>query len=336
MERRHTLRLLAAGITAVAVTATAHAEVDEVKLVSQFGIGYMQLTVMEQEKLVEKHLQKAGLDKTKVTWSRVGAGAAANDALLAGGLHFAAGGTGPAFILWDRTRGKLDVKGVAALSSMPNLLVTRNPDVKTIQDFTDKDRIAMAGAGSSVQTTYLQMAAAKAFGTENYRKLNPLMVRLPHPEGLTALLSGKGEITAQFTSPPFQYYALEDPKIHTVLNSYDVMGGPNTFLMVWAVSKFREENPKTYKAVVDALKEATDFVNADKRRAAELYVKQGGGKESVDKIHKMMSDPQITYTVAPQRVLPFAVFMHEVGTLKNKPASWKDLFFDDIHDLEGS
>src|SRR5690606_11794791 len=143
MERRHTLRLLAAGITAVAVTATAHAEVDEVKLVSQFGIGYMQLTVMEQEKLVEKHLQKAGLDKTKVTWSRVGAGAAANDALLAGGLHFAAGGTGPAFILWDRTRGKLDVKGVAALSSMPNLLVTRNPDVKTIQDFTDKDRIAM-------------------------------------------------------------------------------------------------------------------------------------------------------------------------------------------------
>lgn len=68
MERRHTLRLLAAGITAVAVTATAHAEVDEVKLVSQFGIGYMQLTVMEQEKLVEKHLQKAGLDKTKVTW----------------------------------------------------------------------------------------------------------------------------------------------------------------------------------------------------------------------------------------------------------------------------
>lgn len=225
---------------------------------------------------------------------------------------------------------------MAALSSMPNLLVTRNPDVKTIQDFTDKDRIAMAGAGSSVQTTYLQMAAAKAFGVENYRKLNPLMVRLPHPEGLTALLSGKGEITAQFTSPPFQYYALEDPKIHTVLNSYDVMGGPNTFLMVWAVSKFREENPKTYKAVVDALKEATDFVNADKRRAAELYVKQGGGKESVDKIHKMMSDPQITYTVAPQRVLPFAVFMHEVGTLKNKPASWKDLFFDDIHDLEGS
>jgi NitT/TauT family transport system substrate-binding protein len=180
------------------------------------------------------------------------------------------------------------------------------------------------------------MAAAKAFGVENYRKLNPLMVRLPHPEGLTALLSGKSEITAQFTSPPFQYYALEDPKVHTVLNSYDVMGGPNTFLMVWAQKKFRDENPKTYKAVLEALKEATDFVNADKRRAAEMYVKQGGNKESVDAIFKMMSDPQIEYTLAPQRVLPFAEFMHEVGTLKSKPATWKDLFFEDIHDLPGS
>ena len=67
-----------------------------------------------------------------------------------------------------------------------------------------------------------------------------------------------------------------------MLNSYDVMGGPNTFLMVWSTKKFRDENPKAYKAVVDALKEATDAINADKKRAAEIYVKEGGGKESVD------------------------------------------------------
>jgi NitT/TauT family transport system substrate-binding protein len=171
---------------------------------------------------------------------------------------------------------------------------------------------------------------------DNYKKLAPLMVSLPHPEGLRALLSGQGEINSLFTSPPFQYYALEDPKIHTVLNSYDVMGGPNTFLMVWATNKFREANPKTYKAVLDALKEATASINADKRHAAEVYVKAGGGKESVDKIFKMMSDPQIEYTLAPERVMPFATFMYDVGTLKTKPASWKDLFFPEIHDLSGS
>jgi NitT/TauT family transport system substrate-binding protein len=162
------------------------------------------------------------------------------------------------------------------------------------------------------------------------------MVNLPHPEGLRALLSGQGEITAQFTSPPFQNTALENPQVHTVLNSYDIMGGPNTFLMVWATKKFRDENPKTYKAVLDAMKEATASINADKKRAAEVYVAEGGGKESVDKILKLMSDPQVKYTLAPENVLPYAQFMHKIGTLKNEPKSWKDLFFPDIHDLPGS
>lgn len=328
------------GILAVAlglaVATPAAAEVSELKMMSQYGIGYMQLTLMKADKLIEKHLAKEGLAATKVTWATLGAGAAANDALLSGGLHFAAGGTGPALILWDRTKGTLDVRGVAALSSMPNLLVTRNPAVKTIKDFTEKDRIAMAGAGSSVQTTYLQMAVAKEYGIENYKKLNPLMVNLPHPEGLRALLSGTGEVTAQFTSPPFQQTALENPAVKTVLNSYDIMGGPNTFLMVWAAKKFRDENPKSYKAVMAALREATEAINADKKRAAEVYVKEGGNKESVDKILKIMTDPQVAYKLAPDRILPYAQFMHQVGTLKNKPESWKDLFFPDIHAEAGS
>ena len=330
-------KLLAAAAAALGLAAgNASAEVDELKMMSQYGIGYMQLTLMKADKLVEKHLAKAGLADTKVTWARMGAGAAANDALLAGGLHFAAGGTGPAFILWDRTRSNVQVHGVAALSSMPNLLISRNPNVKSVKDFTDKDRIAMAGAGSSVQTIYLQMAASKAFGEENYKKLNPLMVNLPHPEGLRALLSGQGEVNAQFTSPPFWNTALENPGIHTVLNSYDIVGGSNTFLMVWATKKFRDENPKTFKAVVDALKEATDAINADKKRAAEVYVAEGGGRESADKILKIMNDPQIKFTLAPEKVLPFAQFMHKIGTLKNEPKSWKDLFFPDIHDMQGS
>ena len=337
MMRKRISSMLIAGLALAVLTSTsARAEVDKVTLATQYGIGYLALTIMKHDQLVAKQLAKAGLGETKVEWVKLGAGSAANDALLAGTLNFASGGTGPAFILWDRTRNNVDVRGVAALSSMPNLLVTRDPNVKTIKDFSDKDRIAMAGAGSSVQTIYLEMAAAKAFGQDHYNKLNKLMVKLPHPEGLAALLSGASEVTAQFTSPPFQYYALEKPGIHTVLNSYDVMGGPNTFLMVWGTNKFRTENPKTYKAVLAALKEATDSINADKRRAAEVYVQEGGGKESVDKILKMMQDPQVDYTLTPERVLPFAQFMHQVGILKNEPASWKELFFPEIHDLHGS
>lgn len=333
---RYTTTWIAVAALALATIAPARAEVDKVTIATQYGIGYLALTVMKHDKLIEKHLAQAGLRDTKVDWVKLAAGSAANDALLAGTLNFASGGTGPAFILWDKTRDNVDVRGVAALSSMPNLLVTRDPNVKTVRDFTSKDKIAMAGAGSSVQTIYLEMAAAKAFGQENYNKLNTLMVKLPHPEGLAALLSGASEITAQFTSPPFQYYALEKPGIHTVLNSYDVMGGPNTFLMVWATNKFRTANPKTYKAVLGALKEATDSINANKRRAAEVYVQEGGNKDDVGKILKMMQDPQTSYTLTPERVLPYAQFMHKVGVLKHQPDSWKDLFFPEIHDLPGS
>jgi NitT/TauT family transport system substrate-binding protein len=336
MRHRNPLKLFAAAVGLMVSSSMALAEIDEVKMMSQYGIGYMQLTVMKHDKLVEKHLAAAGLPSTKVSWTKLGAGAVANDALLSGTLHVAAGGTGPAIILWDKTKGRGDVHGVAALSSMPNLLISRNPNVKTIKDFTDKDRIAMAGAGSSVQTTYLQIAAAKAFGKENYKKLNHLMVNLPHPEGLNALLSGAGDITAQFTSPPFYQRALEDKAIHKVADSYEIMGGPNTFLMVWATKKFRDENPKTYQAVLAALKEATDSINANKRRAAEIYSQEGGGKESVDKLLKIMEDPQIRFTVAPEGILPFAQFMHDVERIRNRPNSWKDLFFPDIHNLQGS
>src|SRR5690606_28991243 len=164
------------------------------------------------------------------------------------------------------------------------------------------------------------------WGIENYKKLNPLMVNLPHPEGLKAMLSGSAGIRSTFTSPPFQYMALENKGVHVVLNSYDIMGGPTTFLMVWATDKFRSANPKTYKAVLAALQEATDWINANPHEAAQLYVKDTGGKEDVAFIEKMIRDPQIHYKLAPDRLLPFAQFMNDVGTINNRPQSWKDLF----------
>jgi NitT/TauT family transport system substrate-binding protein len=315
---------------------TAHAEVDKVVLARQFGIGYLQLAVMDQMKLVEKHLASVGLANTKVEWARFASGSAANDAMLSGRLHFAAGGTGPAFILWDKTRNNAKVHGVAALSSMPNLLVTRDPKIKTISDFSSNNKIAMAGAGSSVQTTYLQMAAAKTWGIAQYKKLDTLMVNLPHPEGLKTMLSGGTEVTSTFTTPPFQYMALENKDVRVVLNSYQIMGGRNTFLMVWATDAFRKDNPKSYRAVFNALKEATDWINANKQDAAQLYVKDTGGKETAESILKMLNDPDIQITLTPEKVLPYAQFMQEVGTLKNRPEKWTDLFFPELHSLPGS
>ncbi|HZQ60265.1 MAG TPA: ABC transporter substrate-binding protein [Casimicrobiaceae bacterium] len=319
----------------LAFAGAARAEMSEIKVAQQYGIGYLPLIVMEEQKLIEKHAKAAGVD-VKVSWAKFAGGNVMNDALLSNSLQFASGGVGPLVTLWARTRGNLDVKGVAAINSMPLLLNTRNPAVKTIKDFTDRDKIALPAVKVSIQAITLEMAAEKAFGEGQYNKLDHLTVSMSHPDALTALLSGASEVTAHFGSPPFQEQELKKPGIHTVVNSYEVLGGPGTFNTVWTTSKFRNENPKLYDAFVKALDEAVAMINRDKRAAAETYLRMSKDKESVDDILAMLNDPQIVITTTPQNIMKYVNFMLKTGTIKAKPDSWKDLFFPNVHNLQGS
>ena len=250
----------------------ARAEMSEINVAQQYGISYLPLMIMEDQKLIEKHAKAAGVD-VKVGWAKFAGGNVMNDALLSNSLQFASGGVGPLVTLWAKTRGNLDVKAVSAINSMPLYLTTRNPDVKTLKDFTSKDKIALPAVKVSIQAVTLQMAAEQVFGDGQQYKLDSLTVSMAHPDAQAALLSGKSEITAHFSSPPFQYQQLEHPEIHRVLNSYDVLGGPATFNTVWTTSKFRAENPKLYAAFIAALDEATATINKDKRAAAQTYLR---------------------------------------------------------------
>ncbi len=323
-------------VAAVALLAPPlHAELTEIKVAQQYGISYLPLMLMEEQKLIEKHAKVAGVD-VKVGWAKFAGGNVMNDALLSNSLQFASGGVGPLVTLWARTRGNLDVKAVSAINSMPIYLNTRNPNVKTIKDFTEKDKIALPAVKVSIQAVTLQMAAEKAFGEGQQGKLDALTVSLSHPDAQVALLSGASEITAHFGSPPFQYQQLEKPGIHTVLNSYDVLGGPATFNVVWTTSKFRSENPKLYDAFVKALDEATSIINKDKKTAAEAYLRISKDKDTVADILAMLNDPAIVYTTTPQNVMKYVDFMNKIGSIKVKPDSWKDLFFPNVHGAAGS
>ena len=328
------LRVTLAAALALAPFAV-RAEMSEINVAQQYGIGYLPLMLMEEQKLIEKYAKAAGVD-VKVNWAKFAGGNVMNDALLSGSLQFASGGVGPLITIWGKTKGNLDVKAVATLDSMPLYLNTRNPNVKTIKDFTDKDRIALPAVKVSVQAITLQMAAEKAFGEGQQGKLDPLTVTMSHPDGQTALLSGQSEITAHFSSPPFQYQQLMRPGIHTVLNSNDVLGGPATFNLVWTTTKFHSENPKLYDAFVKALDDAIGQINKDKKAAAETYLRISKDKDTVADILAMLNDPQIIFTTVPLNVMKYANFMAKVGIIKAKPDSWKDLFFPNIHGAAGS
>jgi NitT/TauT family transport system substrate-binding protein len=339
--RTGALRGMNSGLTALfavlcaAFVPAAHAELSDIHVAQQYGISYLPLMIMEDQKLIEKHAKAAGLD-VKVAWSKFAGGNVMNDALLSGSLQFASGGVGPLVTLWAKTHGNLDVKAVSAINSMPLYLNTRNPNVKTIKDFTDNDKIALPAVKVSIQAVTLQMAAEKAFGEGQQNKLDRLTVSMSHPDAETALLSGRSEVTGHFTSPPFQYQELEKPGIHRVLSSYEVLGGPATFNTVWTTSRFRSENPKLYAAFVAALDEATASINRDKRAAAQTYLRVSKDKDSLDDILKMMNDPEIVYTTTPQNIMKYVDFMHKIGAIKVRPDSWKDLFFQNAHNLPGS
>jgi NitT/TauT family transport system substrate-binding protein len=103
------MTLLAAGFCAW--TAVARAEMSEINVAQQYGISYLPLMIMEDQKLIEKYAKAAGVD-VKVGWAKFAGGNVMNDALLSNSLQFASGGVGPLVTLWAKNRRNHHVKAV--------------------------------------------------------------------------------------------------------------------------------------------------------------------------------------------------------------------------------
>jgi ABC-type nitrate/sulfonate/bicarbonate transport system substrate-binding protein len=315
----------------------AQAQNQEIRLAQQFSMGYLQLNVMDHQKLIEKHATALGLKDVKVSWFKFNGPTAVNEALISGNVDIGSGGVPGLLTLWARTKGTpQEVRGIAALSSQPFLLNTRDPNIKTVKDFKESDRIAVPAVKSSVQALTLQMEAAKLFGAKDFEKFDPLTVSMTPPDATVALVKGGAQITAAFSVPPFQYMQLEDKDIHTVLNSFDVMGGSHTFTAIWTSKKFRDANPILYKGFLAALKEATDYVEHNPKQAAEFWVEDSKSKLPLDTAAKIVGGKQVHWTMVPENTMKYADFMSSVGRIKVKAESWKDYFFPDIYDLKGS
>jgi NitT/TauT family transport system substrate-binding protein len=180
------------------------------------------------------------------------------------------------------------------------------------------------------------MAAIKEFGRTEYAALDKYTVSLSHPDALIALLSGGGEITAHFTSPPFHQRERKSPNIRTIMTSNDVMGGPSTFTLLYTTGKFHDANPKVYAAFLKALEEAIAAINADKRAAAQTFLDMEGQGMKLDEVLEVLNDPDIRYTTSPENLMKYAEFMNDVGSIKARPVKWQEMFFPAIHHVPGS
>lgn len=326
---------LGVSLVAGSLVAPAAAQAEgEIRIAEQFGIVYLLLNVVRDQHLIEKYGKQEGID-IKVDWMQLSGGSAVNDALLSGSIDIAGAGVGPLLTIWDRTHGRQNVKAVASLGNFPYYLLSNNPNVKTIADFTEKDRIAVPAVGVSVQSRFLQYAAAKQWGDKSFDRLDKYTIALPHPDASAALIAGGTELSGHFSNPPFQDQELANPNVHVVLNTNDLLG-PNSPTVLFATEKFRDKNPKTYKAFMQALAEAADFAQKDKGAAADTYIRVTGAKIDRAALLKIIDNPQYEFSITPKGTYPLAEFMYRIGAIKNKPESWKDYFFQDDKPLQGS
>ena len=311
------------------LSGAARADVPVLRMGIQPGMSFLALVIMQKEGLIEQQATRAGQAGLKVEWTVSANGAVMTDGVLSGNLDIC--GTGiPAFVtLWAKGKGMVDIKGIASHGAIPGMLVSRNPAVKSIADFTTADRIAVPAVKASIQSILLAMAAEKLWGPGQHGRLDPLEISLSHPDALTAMLSGHSEINAHFSSSPYYQAELKIPGAHVVLTKEDIFPGELSHGLVWTSKKFHDANPLILKAFRAALEEAMDIIHTDAARAAAAYLalarERVDAKEAEDIIRALAPRWETT----PHGVFPIAAFMHRVGMIKVAPTSWRDMFFEE-------
>ena len=317
------------------MAAPAFAETNKVRIGIQYGLTYLPFAVIERESLIQKAAAAAGLPGLSVAFFRSAGGDAMNDGLISDNLDLAATGF-PSFItLWAKGRGRFNVRGLLSYGHSPIMLLTRNPAVKSVQDFTDRDRIGLPAVRTSIQAIFLEMAAEKAFGPQQSGRLDAITVSRSHPDSMAGML-GNTEINSHFSVPPYVFLELKDPRIHVVTTAQEIVGSPVSNGVLYATERFHRDNPKVVAAIEAAVREAIEVINSDPLRAAQDYLAVSGERSTPEAITELIRQPGTAYDIVPRGSLLIARFMHRTGTVGAAPADWKELFFPEVHDQPGS
>jgi NitT/TauT family transport system substrate-binding protein len=316
----------------------ASAEVNRLRIGAQFGLGYLPLYILRDADLLDAALKQAGLPPIEVEIHNFAGGPEIADGLLSNTLDIGSGGITAMMISWDKTRnsGPRAMRGIAALSAMPYELLTDDPALHTLADLTAKDRIGLPAVKISVPAVMLQVAAERLFGAGHEQKFDPITLSLAQPDGATALLAGSGVVDGYTFAAPFIQQLQDKPRIHEIWSSNDVFGTPTTSLAVWTTAGIRQDNPRTYNAFLVALHAAMKFIAAHPDQAARIYLQAEHSTLLPKLIEDCLKDPSMTFNTAPSNTMALSDFMARTGRLKQRAATWQDLFFPDIAGEKGS
>ena len=308
----------------------------ELRVSALEGFGFLPFFIALDRRLIEDHAAMLGLPNMRVNHVPLRSAIVSTDALLAGQLDVVMGTTTSQLVLWDKTGG--NVRGIAALGGQVLTLVTRNPAVHKIADFGSGDRIAVPSVKQGPHSLVIGLALDQALGAGSYNKLDAIQVQAGHSDAVTMILNPSHEVNSHFSTLPYVDIELrsETPKIHTVLTSSEVFGGPTTTIAAYATKRFVEQNPIKSAALVAALDAANSIIASDRIGAAGSYLSVTHERFTIDDLADKLTREGVLYSGVPTRTMLIAAQMARTGLIKRAPSDWRDFYFPFLHDRAGS
>lgn len=228
----------------------------------QYGTGYAPFLIMKHQKLIEKYAEDI-----EINWQVLNSGAAITEGITSGSIDIAGIGVAPAI---TAIRKGAPFRIYSGISSQEQGLLTNKPELKSLSDISPDDKIAMVNIGS-IQHILLAMLAEKELG--NAHALDNNIVAMSHPDGMQALLSKS--ISCHQTSSPYTLQEKNTKGIHLISDMTDVYPSDAPFI-VGVSSDTIHNNTSLYNAIINATKDAIDYINKNKESAASLIHEELG------------------------------------------------------------
>lgn len=324
---------LFAGLT---VSHPSLADSTTVRIVEPRGLAYLPTYVVVDKHLIE-NAAAANVGPVRVSLTVLATEQASSEALLADDADVALGGFSSMLQTWDKTLGAEQVKGIVAVASAPIMIVSFDSAIGGLANIAAKDHIAVQNLKTSDAAITLQMAAAMTWGNDSRGRFDANMVPLADSDAMNVIIAGGGEARLHATSVPFSSAEVATGKARVVISSDDVAQAQATSTLAFASKRFHDANPKLYPVIAKAYEDAIAWINDHPHEAADIYVAHEPWKQGSAFIEKIMRDRDgIRFASTPKGMRERAEFMQAGGLLKNKPDSWRDLFWESAAGKSGS
>ena len=289
-------------------------EAKKITIAYQGGIGYAPIHVMEEKKLIETNYD----GEIEVEFVKLDSGAAINEGIIGGTVDIGCMGLAPAI---SGISAGIPYKVISNLCAQSHGLMSNNPEIKSLSDITDKDKIALVSTGS-IQHILLSMAAEKVLGDAH--ALDNNIQGMSHAEGMAALESGT--VALHLTSSPFIYQERANEKYNEISDISEVWPSGNSFLVAMAASSVKEDE-KLFSAVTKAFDDAMSFIENNKSELAEIEVKYL--ELDAATVEDYLSQPDCMFFGDVRGAEAMASFMFRAGFIE-KEVAMSDFLYDGV------